>query len=98
MAESADSLDYYLALLNKLRNKPELLSTLTTYLLDEGSNLERTARALSCHVNTVKYRLRSVRDAFGLSVSAMPDMLPLYIAAAINRIMESHSASSSKEM
>ena len=24
--------------------------------------------------------------------------LPLYIAAAINRIMESHSASSSKEM
>lgn len=98
VAESADSLDYYLALLNKLRNKPELLSTLTTYLLDEGSNLERTARALSCHVNTVKYRLRSVRDAFGLSVSAMPDMLPLYIAAAINRIMESHSASSSKEM
>ena len=92
-AESGSSLDYYLSLLNKIREKPELLSTLTAYLLDEGSNLARTAQALCCHINTVKYRLRAVRDIYGFSVSDMPDVLPLYIAVALNRMMESRGGS-----
>ena len=75
-----------MALLKKMESGPEILSTVSTYLLDANSSTAQTAKMLCCHLNTVKYRLRVAKDLLGYSPSEMPDAFPLYMAVAINRI------------
>lgn len=82
-----ENLDQYLRLLTILKNaNPELIPTLTTYLLDAGSSMNETARLLYVHLNTVKYRLRQVQELTGFSPTQLPGAYSLYITAAINRL------------
>ena len=84
--EDRELLEHYMALLKKMESGPEILSTVSTYLLDANSSTVQTAKMLCCHLNTVKYRLRVAKDLLGYSPSEMPDAFPLYMAVAINRI------------
>ncbi|MGI6027059.1 MAG: PucR family transcriptional regulator [Candidatus Scatomorpha sp.] len=84
---SRENLGQYLRILSGLRNaNAELITTMTTYLLDAGSSMAETARLLYVHLNTVKYRLRQVQELTGFSPTQLPGAYSLYIAAAINRI------------
>lgn len=76
----------YLRIIESIEKTPELMETLTVYLLDCGSSMTNTAKALSCHINTVKYRLNVIHDHTGYSPTKSMEAYPLLIAAAVNRM------------
>lgn len=65
---------------------PLLLHTLETYLLDAGSSVVHCAELLFLHKNTVKYRLGRIRTILGCDLNNIPQVFPLYQAAAIRRL------------
>ncbi len=54
-------------------------------VLRPGRSLEATARALFCHPNTVRYRLRQVGDLTGLTPTDSRDAFTLEIALVLGR-------------
>jgi hypothetical protein len=62
-----------------------LIDTITTYL-EQGSSLEATARLLFVHPNTVRYRLRRVRDLTGLTPSDGRAGFTLWVALVLGRL------------
>jgi sugar diacid utilization regulator len=62
-----------------------ILDTLETYL-GQGSSIEATARALFVHPNTVRYRLKRVAEATGLSPSNARDCYVLRLALTVGRL------------
>lgn len=69
------------ARLGPLSTRPELLTTLRTFLAC-GFDRRRTAALLQVHPNTVDYRLRKATDLTGLDASAGADLLTLHAALA----------------
>ena len=61
-----------------------LVETLAAYNAS-GRSLEATARALFCHPNTVRYRLRQVGDLTGLTPTDARDAFTLEIALVLGR-------------
>lgn len=87
--DSQSAMEQYLPVLGRLKKaSPEIASTVSVYLLDAESNMARTAKRQFVHLNTIKYRLRSVQDLIGFSPTQMPDAYPLYVAAALLRILD----------
>jgi hypothetical protein len=62
-----------------------LIDTVMTYL-EEGNSLEATARLLFVHPNTVRYRLRRVRDLTGLVPGDGRDGFTLWVAVVLGRL------------
>jgi DNA-binding PucR family transcriptional regulator len=62
-----------------------LLDTLTTYL-EQGSSLEKAARLLFVHPNTVRYRLRRVTELTEYTPSVGRDGFTLWIAIILGRL------------
>ena len=77
--------------LNLGDNEPEqdLTETLSSFYFDSGMSVTETAANLYIHVNTVKYRLRQISEVIGCRVTEMPEMLGLYRALAIKRLIQS---------
>ena len=73
--------DVYLPLVG---GRDTLVETLATYFA-QGRSLEATARALFCHPNTVRYRLRQVADLTGLTPTDARDAFTLEIALVLGR-------------
>lgn len=73
--------DVYLPL---VRARGTLIETLTAYF-HTGGSIEATARELFVHPNTVRYRLRQVRDVTELLASAPRDGFTLQIALVLGR-------------
>jgi DNA-binding PucR family transcriptional regulator len=67
-----------------LGGRETLVETLSTYFA-QGRSLEATARALFCHPNTVRYRLRQVGDVTGLTPTDARDAFTLEIALVLGR-------------
>jgi hypothetical protein len=67
-----------------LEGRGTLVETLSAYL-GHGGSIESTARALFVHPNTVRYRLRQVADATGLSPTHPRDAFTLQIALVLGR-------------
>jgi sugar diacid utilization regulator len=62
-----------------------ILETLEAYLA-QGSSIEATARTLFVHPNTVRYRLKRVVDATGLSPANARDSYVLRLALTVGRL------------
>jgi sugar diacid utilization regulator len=62
-----------------------VLETLETYL-SQGSSIEATARALFVHPNTVRYRLKRVSEATGLSPTSPRDSYVLRLGLTVGRL------------
>lgn len=62
-----------------------VLDTLEAYLA-QGSSIEATARALFVHPNTVRYRLKRVLEATGLSPTNPRDSYVLRLALTVGRL------------
>lgn len=73
---------------DQLKDGPDLMQTLCAYLLDCSGNMQKTACRMCCHINTIKYRLRLVRELTGLSAAEMPDSYRLYLTAAVYRLQK----------
>lgn len=67
----------------------ELIETLSSFYFDSHMSVTETAENLFIHINTVKYRLRKISEMIGCRVTEMPEMLELYKALAIKRLMQS---------
>jgi len=91
---TGENADQYAALLQELRIQSgigeDLLETLCVYLLDADASITQTSKRLFVHINTVKYRLKAVREITGIAPDSMPDALPLYLVAALYRMISSN--------
>lgn len=72
--------------LRESRESAVLQQTLEVYLLDANCSTSRCAELLFLHKNTVKYRLNRIKEQFGHPLDKLPEVFPLYYAAALMRI------------
>ena len=66
----------------------DLTKTLSVYLLDGEMSVTLTSELLYVHKNTVKYRIRRISNLLGYKMGKMPELLDLYKACAVRRLME----------
>jgi purine catabolism regulator len=59
-------------------NSGELLDTLTSYI-ECDNNIEKTAKALFTHKNTITYRLNKIKEICGLDVRKQKDNFLIYL-------------------
>ena len=78
---------YVLGPLRQSGNYAILLETLSVYLLDADRSMGRTAELLDVHRNTVRYRLKQIREIYICDITQMPLASELYEAAALLRLM-----------
>lgn len=89
-AEGEAAVMKYMALLKPIlreENGDVVADTLTAFMLDYRDSIQATAAHMFIHKNTVKYRLRRAKECLGYDVTKMPEMIDLYTALAIYRIM-----------
>lgn len=67
-------------------NRSELVATLWQYF-ESGGNYDATARALTIHRSTLRYRLRRIRDLTGYDLGAVESRLNLQVASRAWRIL-----------
>lgn len=65
--------------------KADLVVTLTQYL-DCGGNYDATAKSLTIHRSTLRYRLGRIRDITGRDLQDVEDRLNLHLATRIVRV------------
>ena len=65
-----------------------LLETLTAYL-DTSASIERTARRLFVHANTVRYRLKRIADVTGLTPTDARDAYTMRVAITLGLLTTS---------
>ena len=68
----------------------ELVETLRTYI-GAGTNLTKTARALSVHPNTIVYRLRRIAELTGRDPRIMDELLVLFLALKLAELKATSS-------
>lgn len=76
-----------------------LLETLHAYL-SHGGSTERAAQSLHCHANTVRYRLRRIRELTGRSMTdprAIAELVTAAQALTLNPTRRTRGASSAPE-
>ena len=78
---------YALQPLRQSGNYRTLLETLTVYLLDAGRSASRTAELLDVHKNTVRYRMKQIRESYVCDIAQMPLASELYEAVALQRLL-----------
>ncbi|MFE5475845.1 PucR family transcriptional regulator [Nocardia sp. NPDC056541] len=72
------------AILNPLDDHPILMETLCTHL-DNNLNRRRTSRQLSVHMNTIDYRLKSIRKLTGFDPSSADGLWYLQSALVVRK-------------
>jgi sugar diacid utilization regulator len=70
------------------RHHSGLLITLAQYF-DSGCNIDRAAAELSVHRNTLKYRLKRIRELLGRDLNDGPTRLNLHLATRVWLTLES---------
>lgn len=68
-------------------NYSTLLETLAVYLLDADKNLQRASEILNVHKNTVRYRIKQIRDSYACDITQMPLASELYEEVALQRLL-----------
>lgn len=69
----------------KIKNE-EIINTLVKYYQCD-KNLEETAKKLFVHKNTIKYRLKKVKELTGLDVKVQEDNFKLYLSIIAEKIL-----------
>ncbi len=84
--EGENSIDTCLAHIKLI--KEEDIKTLSVYLLDANNSVDETAKFMFVHKNTIKYRLKKIREKLGYDINKMPEVYKLYLAVATKRLLE----------
>lgn len=69
------------------KNGDTLKETLSIFMLDGDRNIEKTADLVYVHKNTIKYRIKRLKDIFGFNINKMPEAYELYLASALERLL-----------
>lgn len=64
------------------------IETLSVFLLDAQESMVLTAQKTFLHKNTVKYRIQRMNARLSYSVTKMPEAYNLYLALAIQRLID----------
>ena len=72
------------ALLAPLKDSPTLTRTLSSYL-DNDQDINRTARQLHLHPNSVRYRLRRIEELLEIRLASASSVADLYLALLSER-------------
>ncbi len=86
-----ESIERYLSSLRWLAESKDgdaLIETLTSYFLDNKTNISETAKSLFVHKNTIKYRLRKISNILGIRIGEMPGSQNILYAVAIWRLLK----------
>ncbi len=73
-----------------VKNRAELLETLTVYLLDADASIAKTGALLYVHKNTIKYRMQLITTLLGYRLSSISQLSPLHLAVGIHRLLSPH--------
>lgn len=66
----------------------DVLDTLMVFLLDCQGSIPDASNRLYIHKNTVKYRIKKSERLLGMDLFKMPEVMSLYTALALVRLME----------
>lgn len=69
-----------------VNEKQQLVSTLSTYLLD-SKNLQEASEILFVHPSTVKYRIRKINEMLGYDIRKMPESYFIYLGIGVERLL-----------
>jgi DNA-binding PucR family transcriptional regulator len=88
-----DSVQEKMAILQVLsasdsKQEHDLHDTLTVFYFDAHMKISETAERMYVHKNTVKYRLQKASEKLGSKATDMPEMLELYTALALSRLLK----------
>ncbi len=81
----------YIAVLNPLMaggHTDDLMETLAVFLLDTGVSVAMTAKQMHLHPNTIKYRLKEIKQRLNKNITRLPESYELYLACALVRLMK----------
>ncbi|MDR1272242.1 MAG: PucR family transcriptional regulator ligand-binding domain-containing protein [Clostridiales Family XIII bacterium] len=87
--KGGDAVSRHLKLLRPLTSEihsATLLETLSFFLLDADGNVMDTADMMGLHQNTIKYRLKAIRQKLGRDITKLPASYELYMAVALYRL------------
>lgn len=88
ISRDPNELKTYEAMIEPIKNSEDLITTLTVYLIDADSQLNKTAELTFLHRNTVLYRLNKAKDLLGSDFNHMPFKSELYFALALARVTD----------
>lgn len=74
-------------------NSTEYLRTIQSYITN-NANIQKTSDELFLHKNTLFYRLKRIKDLFGLDLEAHSDLLKIYFSFAVYKLKKNHVKSS----
>lgn len=90
LSQGEEEVNKYASVLKPLHENEggnEIINTLACYLIDFQGNMQETADHLFVHKNTVKYRVKKAEGALGYSITKLPEIMDLYMALALDRLM-----------
>lgn len=74
--------------INALLDNNVLLKTLAVYMLDCNQDIQQTAKMLSVHPNTLKYRLKQAEEKLCIDINNRFERLSIAKAIAVYRLLE----------
>ena len=80
-------IDEQLFVLEPIRQNPEYIETLCTFLLDADSDFQRCGELLFIHKNTVKYRIRKISELLGYDMTRVSEAYEGYLACLLLRLI-----------
>ncbi|MDY2960452.1 MAG: PucR family transcriptional regulator [Hornefia sp.] len=89
LSQNSRKLQAHLSLIDPIKDYPDLVSTLSVYLIDADSQLNITAKLTFLHRNTVIYRLNKAKNLLGNDFNRMPFKYDIYFALALVRVLSS---------
>jgi hypothetical protein len=92
ISQGKEIIEHKLGILHPLNvekeiQRKELMHTLEVFMLDTCLNIADTADAIYVHNNTVKYRIKKIREILGQHIFELPASFYLQTAVALSRII-----------
>lgn len=72
------------------KNGTEYLKTIQYYLVNDA-NLQKASEAMFMHKNTLVYRMKRIRELFGVDLEVNKDLLKLYFSFALYKLHQFRS-------
>ncbi|GIP23102.1 PucR family transcriptional regulator [Paenibacillus sp. J22TS3] len=87
--QGEEMIEECLAVIDLIRDDPDALTTLMTFLLDAKGNIDECSRLLFVHKNTVKYRIKKISELLGYDITIHSESYEIYTACMVYRLIHS---------
>lgn len=76
-----------------IKNGTEYLRTIQSYITND-THIQNTSDELFLHKNTLFYRLKRIKELFGLDLESNKDLLKIYFSFAVYKLKKNHAKES----